>query len=96
MLPLKGLKVLEFTHAVMGPTTGLLLADMGAEVLHIEPLEGDATRRLRGFGTGYFPFYSRNKKSLAIDLKAEEGRAIIYELTKTVDIVVENFGRKTT
>ena len=95
MLPLKGLKVLEFTHAVMGPTTGLLLADMGAEVLHIEPLEGDATRRLRGFGTGYFPFYSRNKKSLAIDLKAEEGRAIIYELTKTADIVVENFGPNT-
>ncbi len=95
MLPLKGLKVLEFTHAVMGPTTGLLLADMGAEVLHIEPLEGDATRRLRGFGTGYFPFYSRNKKSLAIDLKAEDGRAIIYELTKTADIVVENFGPNT-
>jgi crotonobetainyl-CoA:carnitine CoA-transferase CaiB-like acyl-CoA transferase len=95
MLPLKGLKVLEFTHAVMGPTTGLLLADMGAEVLHIEPLEGDATRRLRGFGTGYFPFYSRNKKSLAIDLKAEEGRAIIYKLAKTADIVVENFGPNT-
>jgi crotonobetainyl-CoA:carnitine CoA-transferase CaiB-like acyl-CoA transferase len=95
MLPLKGLKVLEFTHAVMGPTTGLLLADMGAEVLHIEPLEGDATRRLRGFGTGYFPFYSRNKKSLAIDLKSEEGRTIIYELTKTADIVVENFGPNT-
>ena len=95
MLPLKGLKVLEFTHAVMGPTTGLLLADMGAEVLHIEPLEGDATRRLRGFGTGYFPFYSRNKKSLAIDLKSEEGRNIIYELTKTADIVVENFGPNT-
>jgi crotonobetainyl-CoA:carnitine CoA-transferase CaiB-like acyl-CoA transferase len=95
MLPLTGLKVLEFTHAVMGPTTGLLLADMGAEVLHIEPLEGDATRRLRGFGTGYFPFYNRNKKSLAIDLKTEEGRHIIYELAKTADIVVENFGPST-
>jgi crotonobetainyl-CoA:carnitine CoA-transferase CaiB-like acyl-CoA transferase len=95
MLPLTGLKVLEFTHAVMGPTTGLLLADMGAEVLHIEPLEGDATRRLRGFGTGYFPFYNRNKKSLAIDLKTEEGRHIIYELAKTADIVVENFGPNT-
>jgi crotonobetainyl-CoA:carnitine CoA-transferase CaiB-like acyl-CoA transferase len=95
MLPLTGLKVLEFTHAVMGPTTGLLLADMGAEVLHIEPLEGDATRRLRGFGTGYFPFYNRNKKSLAIDLKTEEGRYIIYELAKTADIVVENFGPNT-
>ena len=61
-LPLQGLIVLEFTHAVMGPTTGLLLADMGAEVIHVEPPEGDATRRLKGFGAGYFSFYNRNKK----------------------------------
>jgi crotonobetainyl-CoA:carnitine CoA-transferase CaiB-like acyl-CoA transferase len=91
MLPLQNIKVLEFTHAVMGPTTGLLLADMGAEVIHIEPLEGDATRRLKGFGTGYFPFYSRNKKSLAIDLKSTEGKEIIYKLAKDADVVVENF-----
>jgi crotonobetainyl-CoA:carnitine CoA-transferase CaiB-like acyl-CoA transferase len=91
-LPLTGLTVLEFTHAVMGPTTGLLLADMGAEVIHIEPPEGDATRRLRGFGTGYFPFYSRNKKSLAVDLKSDAGKSIIYRLAQTADIVVENFG----
>jgi crotonobetainyl-CoA:carnitine CoA-transferase CaiB-like acyl-CoA transferase len=89
---LQNIKVLEFTHAVMGPTTGLLLADMGAEVIHIEAVEGDNTRRLKGFGTGYFPFYSRNKKSLAIDIKSEKGREIIYELVKTADIVVENFG----
>lgn len=62
-LPLEGLLVLEFTHAVMGPTTGLLLADMGAEVIHIEPPEGDNTRRLKGFGTGYFPFIAEIKKS---------------------------------
>ncbi|WP_250632261.1 CaiB/BaiF CoA transferase family protein [Rhodoflexus caldus] len=92
MLPLQGLKVLEFTHAVMGPACGLLLADMGAEVIHIEPPEGDATRRLKGFGTGYFPYYSRNKKSLAIDLKSAEGKEIIYKLAKQADIVVENFG----
>jgi crotonobetainyl-CoA:carnitine CoA-transferase CaiB-like acyl-CoA transferase len=91
-LPLSGLRVLEFTHAVMGPTCGLLLADMGAEVIHIEPPQGDETRRLKGFGTGYFPFYSRNKKSLAIDVKSEEGRQIIYELVKKADVVVENFG----
>jgi crotonobetainyl-CoA:carnitine CoA-transferase CaiB-like acyl-CoA transferase len=91
-LPLQGLTVLEFTHAVMGPTTGLLLADMGAEVIHIEPPEGDSTRRLRGFGTGYFSFYSRNKKSLAIDIKSVKGKEIIYELAKKADIVVENFG----
>ncbi len=92
MLPLYDIKVLEFTHAVMGPTTGLLLADMGAEVIHIEPPEGDSTRRLRGFGTGYFPFYSRNKKSLAIDLKSDAGKEIIYQLVNNADVVVENFG----
>jgi crotonobetainyl-CoA:carnitine CoA-transferase CaiB-like acyl-CoA transferase len=91
-LPLNGIKVLEFTHAVMGPTCGLLLADMGAEVIHIEPPQGDETRRLKGFGTGYFTFYNRNKKSLAIDVKSEEGKHIIYELVKKADVIVENFG----
>jgi len=91
-LPLAGIKVLEFTHAVMGPTTGLLLADMGAEVIHIEPIDGDNTRRLKGFGTGYFPFYSRNKKSLAIDIKSEKGKEVIFKLAQNADIVVENFG----
>ncbi|MBK8056111.1 MAG: CoA transferase [Saprospiraceae bacterium] len=91
-LPLEGLRVLEFTHAVMGPTTGLLMADMGAEVIHIEPIEGDSTRRLKGFGTGYFPFYSRNKKSLAIDIKSEKGKEVILKLVQKADIVVENFG----
>lgn len=91
-LPLEGLRVLEFTHAVMGPCCGLLLADMGAELIHIEPPSGDHTRRLKGFGTGYFSMYSRNKKSLAVNLKADEGKAIIYDLVKTADIVVENFG----
>jgi crotonobetainyl-CoA:carnitine CoA-transferase CaiB-like acyl-CoA transferase len=92
MPPLNGLRVLEFTHAVMGPTTGLLLADMGAEVIHVEPPQGDETRRLKGFGTGYFPFYSRNKKSLAVDIKNEQGKEIIYQLAKNADVVVENFG----
>ncbi len=91
-LPLEGLRVLEFTHAVMGPCCGLLLADMGAEVIHIEPPGGDHTRRLQGFGTGYFSMYSRNKKSLAVNLKSEEGKTIIYELAKEADILVENFG----
>ena len=90
-LPLSGIRVLEFTHAVMGPTVGLLLADLGAEVIHIEPPEGDATRYLKGMGTGYFPFYSRNKKSLAIDLKSVEGKEIIARLVPTADVMVENF-----
>jgi crotonobetainyl-CoA:carnitine CoA-transferase CaiB-like acyl-CoA transferase len=90
--PLQGIKVLEFTHAVMGPAAGLLLADMGAEVIHIEPPQGDETRRLKGFGTGYFPFYNRNKKSLAIDIKSEEGKKTIEALLPTADVVIENFG----
>ena len=90
--PLKGIKVLEFTHAVMGPCAGLMLADMGADVVHIEPPHGDSTRRLKGFGTGYFWFYNRNKKSLAINIKSEEGLQLIYDLVKDYDVVVENFG----
>ncbi len=90
--PLKGIKVLEFTHAVMGPCAGLMLADMGAEVVHVEPINGDNTRRLQGFGTGYFWFYNRNKKSLAINLKSQEGIDLIYQLVKEYDVVVENFG----
>ena len=91
-LPLQNLKVLEFTHAVMGPAAGLILADLGAEVIHIEPLEGDSTRRLKGFGIGYHSFYNRNKKSLAIDIKSEKGKEIILKMVETADILVENFG----
>jgi crotonobetainyl-CoA:carnitine CoA-transferase CaiB-like acyl-CoA transferase len=91
-LPLAHLRVLEFTHAVMGPTAGLILADLGAEVIHIEPPQGDPTRYLKGSGIGNFPFYSRNKKSLAVDLKSPEGQAIIAKLARTADILVENFG----
>ena len=90
--PLHDLRVLEFTHAVMGPTAGLVLADLGAEVVHVEPPHGDSTRRLKGFGTGYFPFYSRNKKSLAVDLKDDEAKAAVLRLAETADVVVENFG----
>ncbi len=91
-LPLDGIKVLAFTHAVMGPSAGLILADLGAEVIHIEPPTGDTTRRLKGFGVGYFSYFNRNKKCLAVDLKAPEGREIILKLAETADIVLENFG----
>ncbi len=89
---LRDILVLDCTHAVMGPTTSLLLADMGAEVIHIEPPEGDPTRRLKGFGTGYFTFFNRNKKSLAVDLKSAEGRDVFLQLAEKADVVVENFG----
>ena len=65
-LPLQNIKVLEFTYAAMGPATGLIMADLGAEVIHIEPLEGDSTRRLKGFGIGYHSFYDLNKKALPL------------------------------
>lgn len=91
-LPLDGLRVLDFGHTVMGPTAGLVLADLGAEVIRIEPTDGDPTRRLKGFGTGYFPFYNRNKKSLALDLKTDQGRDIVIRLIGTSDVLIENFG----
>jgi crotonobetainyl-CoA:carnitine CoA-transferase CaiB-like acyl-CoA transferase len=91
-LPLEGIRVLAFTHAVMGPAAGMILADLGAEVIHIEPPGGDATRQLRGFGVGYFSYFNRNKKCLAVDLKAPEGRAIILKLAASADILLENFG----
>ncbi len=85
--------MLDFTHNVMGPTTGMLMGDLGAEVIHIEPPAGDATRRLRGFGSGYFAFYSRNKKSLAVDLKADAGAGrSSWIWSRNADVVVENFG----
>lgn len=91
-LPLTGIRVLEFGHAVLGPACGLVLADLGAEVIKIErPPDGDDTRRLAGFGMGYFPFFNRNKKSLAIDIKSLPGRELIYELVRGADVLVENF-----
>ena len=74
VMPYEGIRVVEFTHMVMGPTCGLLLADLGAEVIKVEPLEGDNTRRLLGSGSGFFPAFNRNKKSIALDLKSPQGR----------------------
>lgn len=90
-LPLEGLKVVEFTHMVMGPAVGVILADLGADVVKVEPLQGDNTRRLKGSGAGYFPMYNRNKKSLCLDLKAPRGHAIAEQLIAGADIVIENF-----
>ena len=90
-LPLRGVRVVEFTHMVMGPTCGMVLGDLGAEVIKIEPLSGDNTRRLLGAGAGFFPYYNRNKKSVALDLQSQEGRDIAHRLVATADIVAENF-----
>ena len=92
-LPLEGIRILEFTHAVLGPSTGMYLADFGAEVIKIEPApHGDPTRRLQGFGMGFSPFTNRNKKSLAVNLKTEEGKAVVHKLLATADVLIENFG----
>ena len=82
-LPLKGIKVVEFTHMVMGPAAGLMLADMGADVIKVEPVKGDATRKLLGSGSGYFPMYNRNKRNLLVDLKSEAGKAAVLKLLET-------------
>jgi len=91
MLPLEGVRVVEFAHMVMGPSCGLVLADLGAEVIKIEPLKGDNTRRLEHAGSGFFPVFNRNKKSLAVDLQQPEGRKIVLKLLSTADVLTENF-----
>jgi crotonobetainyl-CoA:carnitine CoA-transferase CaiB-like acyl-CoA transferase len=89
--PLAGLRVVEFTHMVMGPTCGMVLADLGAEVIKVEPIEGEGTRRLLGAGAGFFPMFNRNKKSIAIDLRNPEGAAVARRLAASADVVAENF-----
>ncbi|HET9046554.1 MAG TPA: CoA transferase, partial [Casimicrobiaceae bacterium] len=89
--PLAGVRVVEFTHMVMGPTCGMVLADLGAEVIKVEPLDGDNTRRLLGAGAGFFPMFNRNKKSIAIDLRTAAGLDVARKLCGTADVVSENF-----
>jgi len=90
-LPLAGIKVIEFTHMVMGPSTGVILADLGADVIKVEPSGGDQTRRLLGSGAGYFPMFNRNKRSICLDLKSDAGLGAARALCEGADIVVENF-----
>lgn len=90
-LPLAGVRILEFTHMVMGPAAGLILADLGADVIKLEPVGGDSTRRLPGSGSGYFPMYNRNKRSLCVDLKSDGGRDAVLRLVDGADVVIENF-----
>ena len=89
--PLAGLKVLEFTHMVMGPTCGMVLADLGAEVIKLEPIGGENTRRLVGAGAGFFPMFNRNKKSVEINLHHPDGAEVARRLAASADVVIENF-----
>ena len=91
--PLAGTRVLEFSHTVMGPTAGLVFAELGADVVKVEPVpKGDHTRGLGGFGAGFFAAFNRDKRSLAVDLKRKEGQVVILRLVPTVDVILENFG----
>jgi len=89
--PLKGIRVVELSHTILGPSCGMILADLGAEVIKVEPVDGDRTRKLRGFGGGFFGYFNRNKKSLALDADAPEGRAVLIKLLQSADVMIENF-----
>jgi formyl-CoA transferase len=90
-LPLDGIRVVEFTHMVMGPACGMILADLGAEVIKVEPPGGDKTRNLPGLGIGFFRSFNRNKKSVVIDVNTPEGRDTAIQLIGTCDVMLENF-----
>ncbi|MGZ0188813.1 MAG: CaiB/BaiF CoA transferase family protein, partial [Alphaproteobacteria bacterium] len=91
-LPLAGVKVLEFCQTIMGPTAGMVLADLGADVIKIEPAPaGDKTRKLSGFAAGFFAGFNRNKRSVALDLKSDAGRGAAHALVKAADVVLENY-----
>lgn len=90
-LPLAGVRVIEFTHMVMGPTCGMILADLGAEVIKIEPPGGDKTRKLPGLGIGFFRSFNRNKKSVVLDINTPDGHAAAVELIGQCDVMLENF-----
>ncbi len=89
--PLAGIRIVEFTHMVMGPAVGAIMSELGAEVIRVEPVGGDATRVLLGSGAGYFPMYNRGKKSICLDLKSARGLEIARQLCNKADVVVENF-----
>lgn len=89
--PLAGITVVEFTHMVMGPAVGAILAGLGADVIRIEPIGGDRTRRLLGSGAGYFPMYNRHKASICLDLKNAQGAEIARRLVDGADVLIENY-----
>jgi len=92
MKPLEDIRVVDFTHVVAGPFCTMLLADLGAEVIKIEkPITGDAARNLPTLGPSLFLALNRNKKSLSVNLRTEEGKEIIYKLIKKADVFVESF-----
>ena len=90
-LPLTGIRVVEFSQMVMGPTCGLILADLGADVIKVEPPKGDRTRHFKGVAAGFFANYNRNKRSLAVDTTTPRGQDIARRLIGASDVLIENF-----
>src|SRR3954466_926980 len=90
-LPLTGVRVVEMTHMVMGPTCGMILAQLGAEVIKVEPPGGDKTRSLGGMGTSFFPLFNRGKRSVVLDLTSPKDQEAMHRLLATADVFLENF-----
>src|SRR5882757_6663404 len=90
-LPLEGVRVVEMTHMVMGPTCGMILAQLGAEVIKVEPPTGDKTRSLGGMGVSFFPLFNRGKRSVALDFETDDDREVMHRLLASADVFVENF-----
>jgi crotonobetainyl-CoA:carnitine CoA-transferase CaiB-like acyl-CoA transferase len=90
-LPLEGVRVVEMTHMVMGPTCGMILAQLGAEVIKVEPPTGDKTRMLGGMGTAFFPLFNRGKRSVVLDFERDDDRETMHRLLATADVFLENF-----
>ncbi|MCB1638524.1 MAG: CoA transferase [Thiothrix sp.] len=88
---MEGIRVIEMSHMIMGPSCGMFLGFLGAEVIKVEPPEGDKTRNLTGMGSGFFPTFNRGKKSVVLDIKSTAGRADLERLLKSADVFVENF-----
>ena len=89
--PLAGVRVVEFSQMVMGPSCGLILADLGADVVKVEPPKGDRTRFFKGPAAGFFANYSRNKRSVAVDTATPDGQAVVKRLIARSDVLIENF-----
>src|SRR6202453_4557517 len=90
-LPLSGVRVVEMTHMVMGPSCGMILAQLGAEIIKVEPPVGDKTRSLGGMGTSFFPLFNRGKKSVVLDFEKAEDRDMMHRLLASADVFLENF-----
>ena len=90
-LPLDGVRVIEMTHMVMGPTCGMILAQLGAEVIKVEPPAGDKTRSLGGMGISFFPLFNRGKRSVVLDFTGDEDRETMHRLLAGADVFLENF-----